>query len=453
MPDWDALTRDELAALARQLFERAAALQERVRALEEELERLRKDPPSGLARAVPSFVKPNKHPKVDKPPRKKRPHGYARKREEPTERVDHHPECCPDCGRRLSGGSLHHVRQVEEIPPIRVRIVEHRIFSGWCGVCKKRVFAQADLSQVAVGRHRMGVGVMSLVSYLRGVARMPKRTIQAFLASFSGLRLSVGEITEILHRVAKAGAGIYAQIQQVVRGSPSVHADETSWRQDGMNGYLWSFSTPKVRYFTIRRTRAHTVPEEVLGPDYKGVIISDFYAGYSYHLGEHQRCWAHFLRDLRDLGQDYADDARLVDWTERVVALYRTARDFRSGRRKERIRARFRFQDALTALGEEHASQNVPQRTLAQRCVRFASELFTFVEYPDVPSHNNPAELSVRPSVIARKISGGTRSENGSKTAAMLMSLFGTWSLQGLDPLTACQQMLTGHPTLQVAAP
>lgn len=453
MSELDALSHDELVAFAMQLLQRAAELEERVRALEEELGRLRKDPPSGTARAVPSFVKPSKPPKSEKPPRKKRAHGYARRREEPTERMDHKPDSCPDCGRRLDGGTLHHVRQVIELPPVQVRIVEHRIFSRWCGVCQKRVIARPDLSGEVVGRHRMGVGVMSLIAYLRGVARMPKRTIQAFLASFVGLRLSAGEITEILHRVAKAGSDIYTGLKKQIRGSPSVHADETPWREDGLNGYLWSFSTRRVRYFTIRRTRAHTVPEEVLGEGYQGVIISDFYSGYSYHLGEHQRCWVHFLRDLRAVGEDYALDPAVVDWTQRVIALYREARDFQSDRRQERVLARFRFQDALTQLGEEYVSQDVPHRTLAQRCIRFASELFTFVEYPDVASHNNAAERAVRPSVIARKISGGTRSENGSKTAAILMSLFGTWSLQKLDPFATCQQMLTGQLSPQAAAP
>ena len=56
----------------------------------------------------------------------------------------------------------------------------------------------------------------------------------------------------------------------------------------------------------------------------------------------------------------------------------------------------------------------VPQAALAQRIDRYASELFCFVEFPEVPSHNNAAERAVRPSVIARKISGGTRSALGS---------------------------------------
>ncbi len=445
MPDWDALSREELIALARQLWAIKEELTARVAALEEELARLRKDPPSGIARPVPSFVRPNA-PKRDKPPRKKRPHAYVRKREEPTEVVDHKPVSCPECGRRLCGGRVHRVRQVIELPVAPVRVIEHRIWSCWCGVCRKRVMARPDLSGEVLGSHRMGVGLMSLVAYLHRVARCPKRRIRELLRSLYGLKLGLGEVSEILHAVARAGAGLYAKLRDRVRGSPCVHADETSWREEGQNGWLWSFSTPSVRYFKIARSRAHTVPEEVLGDRFSGVLVSDFYSGYSYHLGEHQRCWVHFLRDLHTLKDAYPDDQPLLAWVNRVIALYQRAHDFKSAERSERVHARFLFQDALVALGEEYAEDEVPQRTLAQRCVRFASELFTFVEHPDVPSHNNAAERSVRPSVIARKVSGGTRSEKGSRTAEVLMSLFGTWMLEGRNPLDACRLMLT-HPT------
>ena len=84
----------------------------------------------------------------------------------------------------------------------------------------------------------------------------------------------------------------------------------------------------------------------------------------------------------------------------------------------------------------------LPQSVLCKRLVKFEAELFTFVEYPEVPSENNAAERSVRPRVIARKISGGTRSAAGSKTMAVLASLFETWGLRGENALEACRAML-----------
>ncbi len=61
---------------------------------------------------------------------------------------------------------------------------------------------------------------------------------------------------------------------------------------------------------------------------------------------------------------------------------------------------------------------------------------------PAVPADNNLAERSLRPLVIARKVSGGTRSPEGSRVRMALASLFGTWLAQGRNPLAACHQTL-----------
>jgi transposase len=83
-----------------------------------------------------------------------------------------------------------------------------------------------------------------------------------------------------------------------------------------------------------------------------------------------------------------------------------------------------------------------PQRGLGRRIVQHLAELFVFVVDPAVPATNNAAERSLRPLVVSRKISGGTRSATGSATKMALASLFGTWRAQGLNPLHQCRQLL-----------
>ena len=104
------------------------------------------------------------------------------------------------------------------------------------------------------------------------------------------------------------------------------------------------------------------------------------------------------------------------------------------------------FQAELLELAVPYVDCCLPQSVLCKRLVAFEAELFTFVEHPQVPSENNAAERSVRPRVIARKISGGTRSSEGSNTMAVLASLFETWRLRGENALEACRQMLIASP-------
>ena len=82
------------------------------------------------------------------------------------------------------------------------------------------------------------------------------------------------------------------------------------------------------------------------------------------------------------------------------------------------------------------------QARLCRRMERHIKELFVFVSHPEAPPDNNAAERSLRPLVISRKISGGTRSGRGTGAKMALASIFGTWRAQGLNPLTSCRQLL-----------
>ena len=86
-----------------------------------------------------------------------------------------------------------------------------------------------------------------------------------------------------------------------------------------------------------------------------------------------------------------------------------------------------------------------PQAKLCRRIERFIKELLVFVSHPDVPSENNAAERSLRHLVISRKISGGTRSEQGTNSKMILASLFGTWRAMGLNPLSQSRKLLVSH--------
>ena len=60
---------------------------------------------------------------------------------------------------------------------------------------------------------------------------------------------------------------------------------------------------------------------------------------------------------------------------------------------------------------------------------------FTCVLHPEIEPTNNRVERGIRKFVILEKIMGCLRSEQGKKTTQIMMSLFGTWRLQKLNPL------------------
>ena len=188
------------------------------------------------------------------------------------------------------------------------------------------------------------------------------------------------------------------------------------------------------------------------GQRFLRIVVSDFYAGYNAHFGLHQRCWVHLWRDVHELKQKFPLPGVLCRAKE-LRDIYDRARAFCSEALKERAAARVSFQAELTALASPFAQTSLPQSVLCKRFLQFESELFTFVEHPQVPCENNAAERSVRPRVIARKISGGTRTSAGSQTMRVLSSLFATWQLRGEESLAACRKMLAEAQKASVAAP
>jgi hypothetical protein len=285
------------------------------------------------------------------------------------------------------------------------------------------------------------------VAVWRTECRLPLPLIRWGLQALHGLELSDGAIVGALRRVAAAGQAAVHQIQAAIRASPRVCADETGLREDGANGYLWSFSTPTERYY-VRGGRNKEVVDQVLGPTFTGVLSSDFYAAYDHYLGPHQRCWAHLLRDIHTLRERHPHDAALRTWAAQVHGVYTRARRFQAARPETRERAQRRFeQDLLGTCAPFLAADKtaVPQAVLCRRIQKYLPELFTFVADPQVDSTNNQAERDIRPTVVQRKISGGTRSPAGTDTFTTLASLFGTWRARGRDPLVACRHLLLAY--------
>ena len=204
MSTLDSLTREELISIILKLNEKMETLEQRVAHLEQENEELRSRVGGGTPDAkpaTPEWVKPNRAERRKKE-RKNRGKWFGRRRETPTEVVDHALDVCPDCGRKLSGGTMHHSRQVIDIPMTPATITEHRVIARYCGVCGKTHMPKLDLSDQVIGKHRMGIRLMSLISYLHIECRMPIEVIQGYLRSIHKLHLAVGEITKILHKVA-----------------------------------------------------------------------------------------------------------------------------------------------------------------------------------------------------------------------------------------------------------
>jgi transposase len=432
-----------------------AALRAQIAVLEERIAEL--EGKSG--KQPPGFVKPSRPKRAgtkgERKPRDKR-HNQVRRREEPTSRIEHAFERCPECSYQLRGTSVDYARQVIELPPPRaVEVTEHRVIKRFCPHCAKWRSPKLDLSGQVLGQSRIGVRLVSLIAYLRSALRLPLRSIQSYLASIHRCRLSEGEIVRLLAQARERAAPVVERFKRQLQAEEVLHADETGWREDGVNGYVWTFATlgeQPIRYYEHDPSRGQAVLRRMLGDRFRGHLVSDFYAGYNEYAGKHQRCWVHLLRDLHELKEKQEGNNEAIAWAQQVRVLYDEAQVWLAKiahpNALEREQLYGRLVGRAHELGLAHARDKThPCWALCKRLLRHEDELFQFVLVERLAPDNNLAERSIRPLVVARKISGGSRSSLGTQTRMALATLFETWKARDLNPFETCFALLSNHHT------
>ena len=174
----------------------------------------------------------------------------------------------------------------------------------------------------------------------------------------------------------------------------------------------------RERYF-VRGGRDKAVVDTVLGADFSGVLVTDFYAAYDHYPGPHQRCWAHLLRAIHELVARHPADAALAGWATRCAASTRgrggsAARIPPCGERAQRS-ARPSWWPCASRIWRRRP-RLCPRRCCAAASPSTCPSCSASSPIRACPATNNAAERSVRPVVIQRKISGGTRSAQGTTT-------------------------------------
>lgn len=245
----------------------------------------------------------------------------------------------------------------------------------------------------------------------------------------------------MLTRSAKRFAGAYEDLGTSLSSQSHLYADETGWRNDGNNAWLWSFSNQDVSYYVIDRSRAQKVVHEVLGKSFNGVLVSDFYGGYHEIDCEKQKCSTHLLREFRELKKKYPKSAEIKLYSRYMKRFFRRGLSLQEAHRAgKNIEKRFRrLVDDMTRFIFKNPRHPELKR-LIKRLRKYRNELYVFVK-SGVDATNNAAEREIRPAVLMRKTSYGNRSDQGAKNQAVLMSMIRTAAKRG----QSFTQMASSH--------
>lgn len=378
-------------------------------------------------------------PSGSKPKKLGPPKGHVGASRRKPERVDRtlvlRPGCCPKCGERVSIIDESNLREryIEEILPALLYVTRYIIKQGYCPRCDKIVAPEVP---GAVGSHRFGIRFLLYVTYLRYVLNLPYNKMAKLLDDTYRAGVSEGTLVKYIKKAAKIFGPEYKRIKRQMK-ELNCHYDDTGQRIEAGNRWLWVFINKEAVLYHTSRNRGKKVVIEILGEDYSGVTVQDFYPSYDGAPGRKQKCWAHLLRDARELAEKKEPPPMAKEFYQELQEIFHEAKEAAEslGTDRERKKAHRLYVKRLKVLAKkdyEHADV----KRLAKRVLKYRHEMFTFILVPGVEPTNNRAERALRQCVVQRKISGCHRTQEGAENRDIIMSVLGTMQLQGKDLLT-----------------
>ncbi len=420
-----------------ELIQLILVLQDEIEALKLKFEKNQKPPTSSKNSSQP----PSRDQKGNLPANRRRhrhgpPVGHEKHVRkfvvQPDQTIELHAKSCCKCEANLSneGGRLVEVNQITELPPAPAQVIEVRQYAVTCPQC-----GATQVEEPPAGMEmsrRFGSRLEATVVYYRQEQHMSYARTQKALYDLHQVEISQGGIDEIMKRAGKWAIGQIERIQYSIRQSQVIHCDETSNRIDGANAWEWVFCTLKSVLHVIRRNRSAEVIQDIMGETQAEVWVSDCYGGQlKAPAGQRQLCMAHQMRAL----QHVVDALPRFTWAKAMQALFRYAINLhhqRSQISSEQFLTRVaRVERTCDRLLHQDLAPPDAQK-LQRRYRKYRSCLFVFLYRTDVEPTNNVAERALRHSVVHRKVTGGFRSQWGTKTYAALASVIDTAELNGM---------------------
>jgi transposase len=373
----------------------------------------------------------------------------------PTSVVDevivHWPTVC-DCGHAFAehelvsvGDRLRH--QVEELPRLAVTVTEHQCPRVRCPDCGRRARAAlpADVAASAFGpRFHAAVAVLSVRN------RVSRRDVVELREQLFGARISAGTVDAILQRAADALEEPDADLLDRVRASKALNMDETGWRTAGQRRALWGAFTDRHAVLRVRSDRHEDHARELLA-DTTAIVTSDRWWAYSHlPLKRRQICWAHLRRDFKAHAEGLAAEKAFGEAGLRACEeLFWTWEIFQHTRDRKELRRRIRaLRREFKPILRTHAGKQARYRHtrgMARNLLKVWPTLWTFADHRGIEPTNNHAERALRGSVIYRKLSLGTQSDEGERRIERLLSIHTTCRLQHRPLHDYLVNALTAH--------
>ncbi len=456
---------DQQQRLIEGLQQQTELLTGQVQALQE---RLKKD--SHNSHLPPSSDRFHRHPKSLRKPSGKKPGGQSGHpgntlllSPTPDQVMVYPVERCQHCQRDLREVESLQVerRQVVDLPPKRVVVIEHQVQQKCCPSCQQISTAPFPLDVRAPVQYGAALGAVGV--YLVQQQLLPYERACEVLEDLLGPPMSVGTLYGLVERCAEQLEPVEQQIKTALSHADVLHQDETGLYVEGKRHWLHVSSTEQLTHYQVHAKRGKEALDAIgILKDFQGVSVHDGWQSYWHYLCQHALCNVHHLRELTFLSEEQHQA-----WATEMISLLL---DIKAAVEQARNEGRTRlhpleiedWKAQFVTLLEAGYQANPPDpppetskkgrrkqsaaRNLLDRLSKHQDAVLRFLDNFSVPFDNSLAERDIRMVKVQQKVSGCFRSAAGAQAFCRIRGYLSTLRKQGLAVLAALEQALVGHP-------
>jgi transposase len=377
--------------------------------------------------------------------------------------IVHAVEQCEHCQRDLRAVESLTVerRQVIDLPPKRVLVIEHQAQQKCCPTCQQissALFPENVSAPVQYGAAFGAVGI-----YLVQQQLLPYERACEVMQDLLGLTMSEGTLQTLVQRCAERLRPVEQQIKAALSQAEVLHQDETGLYVAGKRHWMHVSATESLTHYAVHAKRGHEALDAIgILADFHGVSVHDGWQSYWRYACEHGLCNVHHLRELiflyEQLQQVWAEQMQELLLDMKAAVEQARAEGRASLHPLEVTEWKARYGALLTAgyqanppdpppqVSKRGRRKQSPARNLLDRLSTHQDAVLAFLVNFAVPFDNSLAERDIRMVKVQQKVSGCFRSLTGAQAFCRIRGYLSTLRKQGMPVLIALEQALVGHP-------
>jgi len=258
--------------------------------------------------------------------------------------------------------------------------------------------------------------------------------VAIFLKEVLGLNLSRAAVNKFKETAAALYEGTYENLIRKLTSGCLIHADETRVNLKAGVGYVWAFTNLEDVVYVYAASREGDLVHSLL-KDFKGVLVSDFYAVYDSMNCPQQKCLIHLIRDLNEdlMKEPFNEEMKglVNEFALLLQAIISTVDRF--GLKARFLRAHKRSVDRFFKRLAQREYQTETALKCKTRLQKNRCGLFTFLDFDGIPWNNNNAEHAIKAFALLRRDLNGLANEKGIREYLILLSICESCQFKGVS--------------------